>query len=303
VESDSEKINIWDWRKRRVEKTIEKPRGGNTANTTNPLRYSSDGRFFAVCERSGEEDVVVRIWNTADWAIAQDIAAGSGTESRGGCQSIGFTPDGHLLLRTADTEGDPGNNLIAYPVDSWQPLWGLPMQAFFTPVSMAISPDGELAAIGGTQSILPAGAQDPNQSLDLIRHQPQIYLVSLRQRKIVKIIPCEVVGPIAWSPHGDRLALVGGPDVEILDSRSGQKLLHEKVEKSGHMNVRFTSDSRYFIESDMNGRGQRIGRQNLGRPTQQAVATHSWGHCQCRCVARWKVSRRRRYRSHHDLAI
>jgi hypothetical protein len=85
---------------------------------------------------------------------------------------------------------------------------------------MAISPDGEFAAIGGTQSILPAGARDPNQSLDLIKHQPQIYMVSLRQRKVVKIIPCEVVGPIAWSPHGDRLALVGGPDVEIVDSRA-----------------------------------------------------------------------------------
>jgi WD40 repeat protein len=61
------------------------------------------------------------------------------------------------------------------------------------------------------------------------------------------------------APHGDRLALVGGLHVEIVDSRSGQKLLHEKVEKSGSMNVRFTSDGRYFIESDLNGRGKGLG--------------------------------------------
>jgi hypothetical protein len=35
--------------------------------------------------------------------------------------------------------------------------------------------------------------------------------------------------------------------------------VREKIEKSGHMNVRFTPDGRYFIESDMNGMGKGLG--------------------------------------------
>lgn len=259
VESDGEKINIWDWRNRRVEKTIEKPRAGNAGNATNPLRYSPDGRFLAACEESGEGDVVVRIWNTVNWTIAKDIAAGTGTESLGACESIGFTPDGQQFIRTADTGGKPGNNLIVYAVSSWQPIWGLPLDAFFTPVSMAISPDGEMAAIAGTRTVIPWDVKDVNQRLQRIRHQPQIYIVSLRERNVVKVIQCIDRGPIAWSPDGLRLTVVGGPHVEIFDPRSGENLMRDKVEKSGSMNVRFTSDGRYFIDSDLNGMGKGLG--------------------------------------------
>ena len=45
----------------------------------------------------------------------------------------------------------------------------------------------------------------------------------------------------------------------MFDPRSGQKLLHEDVENSGSMNIRFTSDGRYFIESDLNGMGKGLG--------------------------------------------
>jgi WD40 repeat protein len=258
IESVSEKIEIWDWRNKHVEKTVEKPHGGNSLGTTNPIQYSPDGRVLAVCEVSGAGDVVVRIWNTDIWSIAKDIVAGTGIESRGSCTGMGFTPDGKQFVRIADTGGTPGNNLIVYTVGTWQPLWGLSVP-HYTPVSIAISPDGEMAALGGTVTTVPENARGPNASLDLLRRDPTIYLIDLHQRKVQKVIPISDSGTVAWSPDSTRLAIVGGPHVEIFDVRSGQSLFREKIENSGDMNVRFTSDGRFFIASDLNGMGKGLG--------------------------------------------
>jgi len=258
IESVTEKIEIWDWRNKHVEKTVEKPHGGNSLGTTNPIQYSPDGRVLAVCEVSGAGDVVARIWNTDDWSIAKDIVAGTGIESGRSCTGIGFTPDGKQFVRTAKTVGTSGNNLIVYAVGTWQPLWGFPVPNYL-PVSIAISPDGELAALGGTVTTVPENARGPNASLDLLRHDPTIYLIDLHQRKVQKVIPSSDRGTVAWTPDGARLAIVGGPYVEIFDVRSGQNLVREKIENSGDMNVRFTSDGRFFIDSDLNGMGKGLG--------------------------------------------
>ena len=46
VESQSGKIRIWDWRGKRVVRTIELPDGGNAQGVTNPVQFSVDGRFL-----------------------------------------------------------------------------------------------------------------------------------------------------------------------------------------------------------------------------------------------------------------
>jgi WD40 repeat protein len=207
---------------------------------------------------SGAGDVVVRIWSTADWSIAKDLTASPGTSSPGACTSMGFTPDGRLFVRTSDTRGRPGNNLVIYDVSTWQPIWGLPLERF-GPVSVAISPNGEMAAVGGLLLVIPPDILDVNERLQKSRFDSYIYIVNLQQRKIALVIPCIDRGPIAWSPDGLRLAIVGGPHVEIFDARSGENLMREKIEKSGTMNVRFTSDGRYLIDSDLNGRGKGLG--------------------------------------------
>jgi len=125
VESQSGKIHIWDWRGKRVEQTVVLPDGGNALGVTNPIQFSVDGRFLAACEISGAGDVVVRIWDAASWSIAKDISASTGIESRGSCKGMSFTPDGQYFVRTAETGGLPGNNLIIYAVGTWQALWGI----------------------------------------------------------------------------------------------------------------------------------------------------------------------------------
>jgi hypothetical protein len=56
-----------------------------------------------------------------------------------------------------------------------------------------------------------------------------------------------------------RIAVVGEEVVAIFDAQTGRKLVHEKLEESAHMNVRFTPGGRYFIQCDMNGRGTGLG--------------------------------------------
>jgi WD40 repeat protein len=258
VVSDHENINIWDWRRSHIEKTLEQPRGFNPIMTINPIQFSPDGRLLAACAGKGVGDVVVRIWNTADWSIAKDLT----DTSPGGCDGIGFTPNGQNFVRIANRFSAPDDFLVVYGVGAWQRLWGLSMENFW-PISVAISPDGGLAAIGGTLTTVPPEAReirDPAQRLQTIRHDVNIYIISLQQHKTVRVIRAQDRGAVAWSPDGGaRLAMVGGPHVEIFDSETGQNLLREAIENSGHMNVRYSSDGRYFIESDTNGRGTGLG--------------------------------------------
>jgi WD40 repeat protein len=259
VESQSGKIHIWDWRGKRVEQTLVLPDGGNALGVTNPIQFSVDGRFLAACEISGAGDVVVRVWDAATGLIARDISAGIGIESRGSCTGGFFTPDGKQFVRLADTVGTPGNNLIVYAMGTWQPLWGLKIEGL-SPVSIAISPNGELAAIAGTVFVMPQDVKNPIERFQQTRTASRVNFIDLRQRKIAKVISMQgrTMGPVAWSPDGRRVAIVGG-SVEIFDFPSGNELVNETIENAGSMNVRFTSDGRYLVDSDLNGMGKGLG--------------------------------------------
>jgi WD40 repeat protein len=250
-------INIWDWRNRRVEMTLNKPHGGNDLDALNPILFSPDSRFLANCEGSGAGDVVVRIWSTSNWSVVKDIAAGTGIESAGGCNGIVFTPDGQQLARTSKA-GGRGNNFIVYMVGTWQPIWGLQIDGF-SPKSLAISPNGEQAAIAGTIFVRPPDVKDPVERFQQTKIVATINVVDLKQHKVVRVIPSIYSGPLAWSPDGAQVAIAGGAGVEIFDPQSGEKAVHEDLDKAAHMNVRFTSDGRYFIECDQNGRGTGLG--------------------------------------------
>jgi WD40 repeat protein len=254
VESPSAKIHIWDWRGKHVEKTIDMPRGFGKNSSTNPISYSPDGLLLSVCDATGAGGVITRIWSTTTWVIAKDLVE----PTSGICSGTGFTPDGQQFIRTADTGGTPGNNLIAYKVGTWQTIWGLPMPGF-TPVSIAISPNGEQAAVAGTIFVAPEGVMDPVKRSQQTKIVSNVNVVDLKQRKILTVIQSSDRGPVAWSPDGFRLAVAGGPNFEIFDARSGQNLVREKIENAGSMNVRFTPDNRYLIESDLNGMGKGLG--------------------------------------------
>lgn len=254
VDSNDELINIWDWRSSRISKTIEKAPNAEDDLTTEPLRYSPDGKLFAACHSQALGHVVARIWNTQTWEIIHDIT----DSGAGGCDAIGFTPDGQYLIRVVDRVGSPGENLIVYGVGAWQPIWGLQI-ASFSPTALTVSPDGEFAAIGGSYLRPLTDAEKLAKVIPQISLEPQIRIVDMRQRKVVRVIQNEGMDRMAWSPDGSRIVVAWALYTDIFDARSGERLMHEKKDSPGHATVRFTPDGRYLIESSANAKGTGSG--------------------------------------------
>jgi WD40 repeat protein len=247
-DSDGTLINIWDWRNKRIDKSISAPRGFNPVGTQNGLLFSPDGRFLAACaDRDG--DVLVHLWNTSDWSPARGI-----TDSGNGmCGGISFSPNGQALVLMVDRTGRAPDKVMVHAVGSWNLTSVLPLlqELDFYPVAVSVGPDSDLVAVAGAQSIL--------RNKEVV-YEPNIELISIRRGSVTKIISTEAGGPLAWTRDGKTIATAGGKGgVEIFDVSSGQRLSGQKFENAGSMNVRFTPDGRYFILSDMNGMRHGLG--------------------------------------------
>ncbi len=266
VLSDGENVNIWDWRRGRIERTVEKPRGAPGHVESNPLRYSPDGRWLAACDSKAAGNVVIRVWDAGSGALARDI---TDPDLGPGCVAMDFTPDGKFLLWVADRIGLRQSEVIAHSVGTWERAWVALSE--LDPVSIAVSPDGKLAAVAGVLTIVPKNYRPPR--IDTLIHEPTIDLVTLNERKTVGVIKTSAMGPITWSPDGTRIALAGHLIVEMFEVPSGRQLVYEQVDKSGSMHVRYTRDGRYLIESDLNGMGKGLGVKIWDGPRQRLLQT------------------------------
>jgi WD40 repeat protein len=254
VDSFDQKINIWNWRKNHIEKTIIQPEGFNSGWVADTLRYSPDGRLFAACGGRGPDDVIARVWQADSWEIARDVVdAGAGSAS-----GMTFSPNGQLLMYAMDRHIKFGDTLMVQAINTWQPEWSIKMPEFH-PYSMAISPDGKLLAIGGSILTMPADVVDKIEAAQQIKYVPTICIVDMEQHKVVQVLHGDAVGSLDWSPDGARIAIGGNSYVEIFSTQSGERLVHDRFEGSTHVSVRFTPDGRYLLESDMNGRGTGLG--------------------------------------------
>jgi WD40 repeat protein len=250
VDAENHTVNIWDWRNRRIERTLQKPELGSDSGVVNPLLFSPDGRLLANCQQFSRETAAVRIWDATTGTTVKDIPPNLGTSDPGTCTGVAFTSDGKLFMRTADTGRKPGNNLIAFGTDNLELIWGLPIDPYFVPNSLASSPDGGTVALSGTLLEWYAG---------VFFQKRRIYLINIRQREVAQVISTLAMGPIAWSPDGRRIGIAGELMAEIFDVQTGQKLVQERLEDSAKMHVQFSPDGRFFIECDMNSRGTGLG--------------------------------------------
>lgn len=223
-------VHIWDWRLGKIVRSVDKVRGGGDMQSTEPVRYSPNGKLLATCHVRAANHIVARIWNTDTWEVAHDIDDPIGGT---GCDAIGFTPDGKSLIRIQNRLYFSGDNLIVYDTSTWQPVWGL-RTVPFQPNSLVVSPDGKFVALGG--QVL-SGFDKPNPI--------QIDIVDMTQRAIVRTIQNKG-GRIAWSPDGAYIASGWGGGVEIFDAHSGEKVAEEKT-GGGHPFVRYTPDGKYLI--------------------------------------------------------
>ena len=234
-------VQIWDWQNKRITQTLEKK--GSDLMTTEPIRYSPDGRLLVWCG-----GVVVKIWNTNTWELVHTIDGTSGiTAAGGGCNAIDFTPDGKSLIGVFQrTPVKSGDTLTIYDTSTWQPVWGLRTVPFH-PETLSISPDGKFAAIAGL-------LYDSTG-----KETEQIAIVDLGQRKIIPFIKeFADLGHLAWSADGAYLTAAGGGGVRVFDVHSGTQVADEPL-KSAHMVVRYTRDGEYLLESDMDALGNGLG--------------------------------------------
>mgnify|MGYP001553906622 CR=1 FL=1 len=244
----SHEVHIWDWQNQRLVRTLEKiSQGASDLMATEPIRYSPDGRLLANCHRRAKGNVVVRIWNPETGEIVHDIVD---SIEGGDCSAIGFTPDGGSLIRTLLRFPQfPGNNVIVYSTTTWLPVWGL-RTVPFQPTTLAISPDGNSIALGGSFF---SGADS--------RFQSQIRIVSMETHSAVRTIDAfpsdNRIERLAWSPHGNKIAagsIVGGtfrgPDaVKIFNVKTGDLDVGESAELAHIRALRYSPDGRYLIES------------------------------------------------------
>jgi WD40 repeat protein len=264
VVSEGQTIRIWDWKNNNIIRSLEKADAANAALTTEPVRFSPDGRWFAACHDRAANNVVIRIWSANTWELVHDITDGT----YGGCNAIGFTSDGKYLLRaTQRSSSMPADNLVVYRTVDWKILWGIQIRSF-QPSALAISPDGKYVALGG--SLL-----NENQ-----KFQRQIVIVDMEKRVVIRTISDTVdstFGQIAWSPDGSQLAAIGkrawdisanhghgeyigGPDTLMLfDVHTGKKIAGDQWSKGDFSSLRFTSDGKYLIEGNGNGANTGLG--------------------------------------------
>ncbi|RTL55797.1 MAG: hypothetical protein EKK46_06145 [Rhodocyclaceae bacterium] len=255
------RVHIWDWKNKKIIHSLQSPMDAGALVTKEPIRYSPSGKFLAICHERSRDNIVIRIWNTSDWEVERDLV----DKAPGGCRAIDFTPDGKYLLRLADRPpASLENNLVVYSTESWEPIWGIRTTPYY-PNAIAISPDGKYAATMGSvinpdPNFWFNGIPIPTFGTPPIKDTGVLAIVDIVGQSILRTIETSGKERLAWSVDGQKIAMCGGYGVDVIELKSEAYSTHESL-KAAHMFVRYTSDGKYLIESDGNGRDTGLGVQ------------------------------------------
>ena len=240
-----DKINLWDWKNRRVLRTLHVPSADGIPMA--PLSFSPDGRFLALCTVGEEHYTAARVWNASTWQVAADIV-----DLRSpGCSAVAFSADSRMLLRVNDLNvSSAPDDVLAYSTETWQKLWGLHDKRIDAQ-TLAVSPAGNLVAVGGYHWVF-----SPDRDYAKDKQVPEVALLDLQQGKYINIIsPATSIQSMSWSPDGTRLAVVGASDFDIYDMRSGEQLVHQSLPGASQTSIRYSPDGKYLVISGFNGFG------------------------------------------------
>lgn len=241
-------VRIWTWKPgKKVERTLQIPAGLGPGTRQGGLRFSRDGGLLAIAHgraRESEGFAVVRIWNTQTGAIVGEIS-----EPRGGGDigRVEFTPSGDGLLRSYGRISTvAGDSLLMHQMNSWKSAWGIRTNPFI-PDSLAVSPDGKFAALGG-------------EVLEGNEMRSQIVVVDLQSRAISVVIDAIWRGisieQIAWSADGARIAVgaslndaqAGEPAIRIFEVKSKKQTTEQTMGSCEIRGLAFTADGKYLLQ-------------------------------------------------------
>lgn len=244
--AQSSEVHVWDWEAKKLVLKLDQGGGGNPT-ISEGIRYSPDGRFLAACHDGGAQQNIIRVWNSTTGNIVRDIIDPTAT-----CNAIAFTPNSELMIRITRRGSIPGDNVIAYSTQTWEPSWGIVTKPL-SPIAMAVSPGGKYAAIGG----IDLGPDVPDQ--------PRILVIDLQNHRIIKSIAAfpldNEIERLAWSPDGKQIAAgvivdgsFAGPDiVKIFDAQTGQQINAEPVQAPAYIRaLRYSPDGKYLAEARIN---------------------------------------------------
>jgi WD40 repeat protein len=222
VGNDSGKVNLWDWRQRRLVKTLEIP-----FEWFGRLHFSRSGLFLSASTVLNDHTTCCKIWRTADW---QEVPL-AGLEVAG-ILCLDFSPDDRLLA----------GGYINRAVKVWDFPIGQHETTFTNHQStvwwVVFSPNGQQLA---------STSYDGTVRLrDLFAH---------REVATLRAHPKSVWGA-AFSPDGRRLA-TGGTDareaVRLWDLATHRELLSLQGEGQYFARVAFSPDGDTLMATSFAG--------------------------------------------------
>jgi WD40 repeat protein len=259
-------VHLWDWRARRIDRTLQKPRPADLLFSSEGIRYSIDGKFLAIAHAIGsaaEGRSVVDIYSPQTGAPLHRIP-----ELRlGGAYSrMEFSPDGKLLVRTFDSDNrSKTGQFLVHRTDTWDVIWSLstlPLDVH----TLALTRDATLAAVAGGPTAYPG-----------TWGSAQILIIDLAQRKVIHAFDSVfsrgvTINVVAWHPDGLHLAAgaygenPGVPTppepVKIVNAATGKTEIAEALPPMDVTGLHYTSDGRYLIEC---GYSPRVHGKGLAR--------------------------------------
>ncbi len=256
---DGRDVHIWDWRTpSHIALVLHKDAAAGDGSA---VRYSPDGMLLGV-GHAGEVVKpgtmrIYRVWNVHTRAVVHDVET-----SRGGSGvylGLAFSPDGRFLICVVQGGFAPGDHMVVYSTETWERLWGLDTLPVI-PRRLALSPDGQHAALAGLHSFIPESGPP---GVD----RPKILIVNMETHQAERTIDMAFpdhneIQAVAWSPDGKTLAAGAivqgtypGPDaVRLFDAATGTLVGDEHADNAGVYGLSYSPDGRYLIEGYIDGK-------------------------------------------------